>query len=225
MSTAPGGGGATPTNRHGAAHHSSAALPTAPRTNHQRATRRGAVTKRRDFASAIGLVGTFIAATSSDWPPAFASVIISLRIGSSWRRDGRPQTATTSSIVGQRSSGSFSNICITAAARLGGQSGRSRVMSTGRSLKWAYITVMLELLWNGRCPVSISYATTPREYWSEAPETSQVAHCSGLMYAGVPTVTPVMVSPSASCTFAMPKSVTTAEPSSSIMMLADLMSR
>src|SRR5256712_10149630 len=39
------------------------------------------------------------------------------------------------------------------------------------------------------------------------------------MYVGVPTVTPVMVRPSAWRTLAIPKSVTTAQPSSSSMML------
>ena len=128
-------------------------------------------------------------------------------------------------MLGQRWAGSFSSIRITPAARLGGQSGRSSATGRGRSLKCAYITDMVELAWNGSRPVNISYATTPSEYWSDAPVTSRVAHCSGLMYVGVPTVTPVIVSPSACTTLAMPKSVTTAHPSSSSMMFADLMSR
>ena len=45
------------------------------------------------------------------------------------------------------------------------------------------------------------------------------------MYWGVPIVAPVIVSASASTTFAMPKSVTTAQPSLSRMMLAGLISR
>ena len=128
-------------------------------------------------------------------------------------------------MLGQRRDGSFSSIRMTPAPRLGGQSGRSSVTGRGGWLKCAYITDIVESPLNGRCPVSITYATTPSEYWSEAPVTSRMSHCSGLMYVGVPTVTPVSVSPSACTTLAMPKSVTTAQPSSSNMMLADLTSR
>ena len=75
-------------------------------------------------------------------------------------------------MLGQRRAGSFSNIRMTAAARLGGQSGRSSVTGRAGSLKCAYITDMIDSPWNGSLPVSISYATTPSEYWSEAPVTS-----------------------------------------------------
>src|SRR2546422_5933333 len=84
-------------------------------------------------------------------------------------------------MLGQRRAGSFSSIRMTPALRLGGQSGRSSATGRGRSLKWAYITAMVDSPRNGSRPVSISYATTPSEYWSDAPVTSRVAHCSGLM--------------------------------------------
>ena len=75
-------------------------------------------------------------------------------------------------MVGQRARGSFSNIRMTPAPRLGGQSGRSSVTGRGRSLKCAYMTDMVDSPSNGSLPVSISYATTPSEYWSDAPVTS-----------------------------------------------------
>ena len=206
-------------------------MPTAARSPHHRPRARrpggaaAAVDRVGGLAGGIGLVGVFTWASSREGPPAFASVIISLRTGSSCRSDGRPHAATTSSMLGQRSAGSFSSIRMTAAAMLVGQSARSSVRGRGRWLKCAYITAMTESPWNGTFPVSISYPTTPREYWSEAPVSSRLSHCSGLMYVGVPTVTPVTVSPSAWTTFAIPKSVTTAQPSSSSMMFADLMSR
>src|SRR3989475_7073005 len=93
-------------------------------------------------------------------------------MGSSCRNDGRPHTATRSSMLGQRRAGSFSNIRMTAAARLGGQSGRSSVTGRAGSLKCAYITDMIDSPWNGSLAVSISYATTPSEYWSEADRKS-----------------------------------------------------
>src|SRR3989454_6838308 len=113
---------------------------------------------------------------------------------SSRRRHTRLQGDWSSDVC---SSDLFSSIRMTPALRLGGQSGRSSATGRGRSLKWAYITAMVDSPRNGSRPVNISYATTPSEYWSDAPVTSRVAHCSGLMYVGVPTVTPVIVSPSA----------------------------
>ena len=79
---------------------------------------------------------------------------------------------------------------------------------------------------NGGRPASISYATTPSAYWSEAPVSESPLHCSGLIYSGVPMVAPVCVSPDcASDIFEMPKSVTKASPSLSTMMLAGFTSR
>ena len=41
--------------------------------------------------------------------------------------------------------------------------------------------------------MSSLYATMPSEYWSDAQVTASATHCSGLMYAGVPTMVPVFV--------------------------------
>src|SRR5256885_3581026 len=46
--------------------------------------------------------------------------------------------------------------------------------SRGRSLKWAYITAMVDSPRNGSRPVSISYATTPSEYWRSEEHTSEL---------------------------------------------------
>src|SRR5438552_2842814 len=56
-------------------------------------------------------------------------------------------------------------------------------------------------------------------------DPSLAPHCSGLMYDGVPTVAPVTVSPCASATLAIPKSVTTAHPSESTITFAAFTSR
>ena len=114
---------------------------------------------------------------------------------------------------------------MTACASSGGQSGRLSPSGFGVSWKWANMIAIAESPSKGWCPVSISYATTPSEYWSDLPVMSLAAHCSGLMYDGVPTAMPVIVRPRFSATLAIPKSVTTDQPSSSIMMLAGLMSR
>src|SRR5207249_3509987 len=143
--------------RHGASHHSAAAIanpPTPPTAHQSREPVRACGTVAAaacacGFESTIGLVGVLSSAINAEPGPAFARVIISPRTGSSCRRDGRPHTATMSSMLGQRWAGSFSSIRITPAARLGGQSGRSSATGRGRSLKCAYITDMVELAWNG----------------------------------------------------------------------------
>ena len=69
---------------------------------------------------------------------------------------------------------------------------------------------------NGGSPVSISYNTHPSPYTSLRPSSARSpAACSGLMYAGVPSTTPVRVRltpPAASSAPAMPKSATIASP-------------
>ena len=65
---------------------------------------------------------------------------------------------------------------------------------------------------NGTRPVSSSYATMPSAYTSVLGPTSRPCPCSGLMYSGVPTPTPVAVCCDAARTRAMPKSATTAFP-------------
>ena len=70
---------------------------------------------------------------------------------------------------------------------------------------------------NGGSPVSISYTTQARLYSSLRPSRSfSPAACSGLIYAGVPRAVPTFVSvelPDELNAFAIPKSVTSAEPS------------
>src|SRR3989442_1141420 len=166
------GGGDGCHARQGVNHHSAAAIATAPTPPIPHQSRDPGPARGTEvtagcvcaFESTSGLVGVLSWAISADPAPAFASVIISPRTGSSCRSDGRPHTATTSSMPGQRRAGSFSSIRMTPAPRLGGQSGRSSATGRGRSLKCAYITAMVESLLNGSRPVSISYATTPREY-------------------------------------------------------------
>ena len=84
---------------------------------------------------------------------------------------------------------------------------------------------------NSERPVISSKATTPRLYTSLWPVTSSPAACSGLMYCGVPTDVPCMVSfvlfdaTSGVIAALMPKSSTTTRPlSRSIIMLLGLMS-
>ena len=54
-------------------------------------------------------------------------------------------------------------------------------MDGGSSWKWLYMTAIIDVPVNGGRPVSISYATMPSEYWSDAPVTASAVACSGLM--------------------------------------------
>ncbi len=69
---------------------------------------------------------------------------------------------------------------------------------------------------NATSPVSISYITQPSAKRSLRPSISSPAACSGLMYAGVPTVTPICVNirpvadEAATSALPMPKSATIA---------------
>ena len=72
------------------------------------------------------------------------------------------------------------------------------------------------------------YNTTPSEYTSERASTESPVACSGLMYCGVPTTMPSVVSwlpEAASAALAIPKSVTSTRPVASSRMLSGLMSR
>jgi hypothetical protein len=76
----------------------------------------------------------------------------------------------------------------------------------------------------GARPVSISYATAPRENTSARASTRSPIICSGAMYRTEPTTVPATVRVDDSSR-ATPKSITFTPPSSIIMMFAGLMSR
>jgi len=108
---------------------------------------------------------------------------------------------------------------------------RRRVMCSGVSTIWAASSACGARPANGGWPTSISYAITPHAYTSARASTCGSAlTCSGAMYAGVPSVTPMEVSPVAPAgpdsliALATPKSVTMAAPLDS-STLSGLMSR
>ncbi len=71
------------------------------------------------------------------------------------------------------------------------------------------ITFSIELPWKSASPVSISKSTEPRENRSDRPSRSLPSTCSGLMYDGVPRITPCAVSAAHDAVArAMPKSIT-----------------
>jgi hypothetical protein len=75
----------------------------------------------------------------------------------------------------------------------------SRIIAAARSLS----------AWKGGFPVSSSYRTTPMEYRSDLPSTSDPRTCSGERYLTVPRAFPVVErSVPAKAALAMPKSVT-----------------
>jgi hypothetical protein len=81
---------------------------------------------------------------------------------------------------------------------------------------------------NGTSPLSISYARTPTAYRSAAGPTSVASACSGAMYAGVPSVVPLIVNgfPPASCsTLATPKSAILTPPFEVTITFSGLRSR
>src|ERR1051326_5291964 len=150
----------------------------------------------RPRPTGVGLAGVLNFASSCELPPCAASVIILVRIGSSGGSGAAPNAATAASTFGQRFSGSFSSIRITAALSAGGQSGRAPSIGGGGSLKCAYMIAMTESALNGSRPASIAEAPTPSEYCSGAGFSSfGAAPSSGLMYDGVPTVAPSYMSP------------------------------
>ena len=94
--------------------------------------------------------------------------------------------------------------------------------------------------WNSRCPVSISYSTTPKAQMSARLSTGLPRACSGAMYAAVPSTVPARVTCSrvtvgecsglpaggvSSVPLARPKSSTFTVPSGLILMLPGLRSR
>src|SRR3989441_6993557 len=74
----------------------------------------------------------------------------------------------------------------------------------------------------GGSPASIWYSTTPREYTSERPSVRSPVACSGLMYCGVPTTIPSVVSWDAAASAALARSE---EHTSELQSLAYLVCR
>ena len=131
--------------------------------------------------SGTGLRGVCTWETTLWVVPLRASVMSWVRVGSSCARVRAPIAAIASSTDGHRASGSFSSIRSTATRIASGQSGRKSSSGGTGSWKWPYSSAIMEGPANGGRPASISYATTPREYWSEAPVIVPPMHCSGLM--------------------------------------------
>ena len=146
------------------------------------------------------------------------------------RAPGSPSRSAraNSAQLTKRSAGSFSRARPTAADTAPGTAGRCSCTGLGRSVIRRAITAATDGPVNGGCPTSISYSTAASAYWSLRPSSAFSAPaCSGLMYAGVPSESPVCVIrwPPACCTAsAMPKSATSACPSCS-RMFSGLMSR
>ena len=130
--------------------------------------------------------------------------------------------------LSNRSAGSFSSAFASAAATFGGTVFRRTVTGCAVSVMIFMITACADDAVNGGSPASISYSTLASEYTSDRAVISfSAVACSGLMYCGVPSESPVSVMrpPAAALTAsAMPKSITIARPSCS-RMFSGLMSR
>ena len=114
-----------------------------------------------------------------------------------------------------------------------------RVLQSGSLLTTATIVSVTLPLSNARVPVSISNSTQPNAQMSVRLSTAWPRACSGLMYAAVPTTTPVTRAAdrrwasgdardsgaSPSTAFARPKSSTLTTPSGRILMFAGFRSR
>ena len=137
--------------------------------------------------------------------------------------------STSTAPVACRSPGVFSSSRDTARLIANGTDARRSVTGGGVYTKRFATTACAVDPVNGSSPVSISYSTQPSENKSLRPSRSSPDACSGLMYAGVPTVTPICVNvdtsdDAAARALPMPKSATTACPSCS-SMFSGLMSR
>ena len=69
---------------------------------------------------------------------------------------------------------------------LAGRSLRQKRIGVGSSFSTLFISVEILSAWNGWCPVSSSYITTPSENRSVRLVTSLSLICSGDMYSGEP---------------------------------------
>ena len=118
--------------------------------------------------------------------------------------------------VANRSAGALASALTIAASTSGGTVGRTMLTRVGASRNFrAKIASAVAPVYGGS-PTNISYSTQPRLYTSLRASTSPAPlACSGLMYAGVPIVTPVAVrrsSPADVIARAMPKSANRACP-------------
>jgi hypothetical protein len=139
-----------------------------------------------------------------------------------------PSASANAFAPSNRSAGSFASAVITAASTCAGTVSRVVRIGVGLSVSTLATIACTVLPVNGGSPVSISYVTAPSAYTSvRASMARSPIACSGLMYCGVPSESPVCVmrAPPALCTAsAMPKSATSALPSCS-RIFSGLMSR
>src|SRR5439155_27003788 len=92
------------------------------------------------------------------------------------------KAAANSVTEGNRSSGVFASARSTTWASPAGSPGWSTSSGGGGSKQCCLMISTVVNPLNGRWPLSIWYAMTPREYWSDAPVTDYfLAHCSGEM--------------------------------------------
>jgi hypothetical protein len=111
-----------------------------------------------------------------------------------FRRAGRSSAAAKSAVDGNRSAGDLASARVTAASRPAGTSRNVPRWGRGSLSRLAMIACAVGPMYGGS-PASISYSTHARLYWSVRPSTRDSAiACSGLMYAGVPSESPVSVS-------------------------------
>ena len=94
---------------------------------------------------------------------------------------GGPIAAIAASRSGKRAAGSFASMRAMASDTPDGRSGRSCLMFGGSLNRCCVMISAMLLPSNGFFPVSISYATTPSEYWSDAGVAGLSWNCSGLM--------------------------------------------
>src|SRR5215207_10404108 len=116
---------------------------------------------------------------------------------------------------GNRSAGTLASARTIARATAGGTVSRSRrTDGTGSTSRFERIEYGVAPAY-GTSPASISNSTQARLYWSLRASAPSSSACSGLMYSGVPTTSPVPVmrdDAAALTARAMPKSATMASP-------------
>ena len=71
-----------------------------------------------------------------------------------------------------------------------GVSGANRASGAGSAVRIAAASAAELAPWNGRCPVTISYSSTPTLKRSLRGSSSSPRACSGDMYGAVPTMSP-----------------------------------
>ncbi len=114
----------------------------------------------------------------------------------------------------KRSSGALARRRATSASTASGTATETAASAGGGWLTWSCASSTYCNDANGGRPASISKSMAPSAYWSVRAVISAAHHCSGAMYAGVPSGAPVAVSfigsapGSGVSTLAMPKSST-----------------